>query len=773
MRCLHCHKNDIAPSVQVCPYCGVFLPELYRNLLPIGMFLNQGRYRIDDVLGRGGFGVTYRATHVALHKTVALKEFYPREHAARNTTTWQIIVGTQQQPLYERGLKRFEREGQTLAELRHPNIVGINHLFTEHNTAYLEMEFLEGHTLKEELMAAPEHRLDEARVRHIMASLVAALSVAHYKRIYHLDIKADNVMVEPTGRVVLIDFGAARRGLGTLSTQSFTPGYAPPELMSEVSDPGPESDIFELGMTLHELLTGTLPPDAMSRAMDQVRGILWSPDGLVEPWHTLLETALPLAREARAQDVREWWAKAMLPAAPPVAPAIASPGAPSGASSGASPVEPQEAPTELIAPPPEPPKEAPKEPQKRAKTPASQTPKPQRGADLRVEVTVTAAEARSGCRKAYATLEAGQGIVDIPPGARQGQQLRLTGRGQAGQHGGPAGDLIATVKVPSASMPKEAKPKEAKPKEAKIKALPVKVAPAKATPVKETEAPATAAPATGAPPLLLRVALPAGAMLLLLGVGLVWFGGKPQSGSMPAPTSPRSGPASAMPSPASAMPSPASAMPSQPAAQPVQVIVCTTSGLLPTAYCPRREKRSFAAGQEPHQRCARHTAATRAAATRQLVQGVTGGDTRLVTKALDDGADIETRLFKDGQTPLITAAANSNAPLVRLLLSRGARVGAQDDRGESALLEAAAQGYTATATALFAGGADKYIDLPSKEGVTPLIAAAAFNKPEMVHLLLAHKADVTPRDGSYHKTALQWTRSEAVKNMLRAHGASE
>ena len=83
MRCLHCGRDGVSVSAESCPKCGVHLPSLMRDLLPMGSLLRGGAYRIDYPLGRGGFGITYRAIHLGLEKLVAIKEFYPREHAVR------------------------------------------------------------------------------------------------------------------------------------------------------------------------------------------------------------------------------------------------------------------------------------------------------------------------------------------------------------------------------------------------------------------------------------------------------------------------------------------------------------------------------------------------------------------------------------------------------------------------------------------------------------------------------------------------------------------
>jgi len=106
-----------------------------RDVLPPGTRLDEGKYRIDYALGRGGFGITYRAMHVKLEKIVALKEFYPQAYAHREGTTGRLTVALPQQDSYGRGLERFLKEGRILAKLNHSNVVQVQDFFEERGTA--------------------------------------------------------------------------------------------------------------------------------------------------------------------------------------------------------------------------------------------------------------------------------------------------------------------------------------------------------------------------------------------------------------------------------------------------------------------------------------------------------------------------------------------------------------------------------------------------------------------------------------------------------------
>jgi formylglycine-generating enzyme required for sulfatase activity/predicted Ser/Thr protein kinase len=307
MRCLNCYKDGIALKAEVCPNCGVHLPSLLRDVLPNSTQLKWGTYEIEYALGRGGFGITYRAHHTLLEQLLAIKEFYPQELAIRNGKTGSLSVPRTQEEAYLRGKERFLREGRILAKLSHPNIVGVRDLFEERGTAYLVMELIAGKTLRQELDAQRDKKLPAKRVEEIIGQLVGALQAVHDAGVYHLDIKPENILLTPDSRAVLVDFGAAKQessGRSTKSsTRSFSEAYAAPELIGG-QPVGAESDIFELGMVLCEMLTGTRPEPALSRVL---MGDNWKAAGVAEPWQSLVAAALVLQKEKRPSSVRKWW----------------------------------------------------------------------------------------------------------------------------------------------------------------------------------------------------------------------------------------------------------------------------------------------------------------------------------------------------------------------------------------------------------------------------------------------------------------------------------
>ena len=239
--------------------------------LPNGTLLQGGKYRIERVLGQGGFGITYLATQVMLDRQVAIKEFFFRDFNLRDGDTKTVTIATEaSRELVERYRKKFVKEAQTISRLDHAGIVRIHDIFEENATAYYVMEYLEGESLSqlvERRGAIPE---DEA-VGYVSA-VGDALQYIHAMHINHLDIKPGNIIRRRDGRVVLIDFGVSKQydattDQGTTTTPvGISHGYSPAEQYRQggVQQFSPQSDVYALAATLFKLLTGVTPPDAMT-----------------------------------------------------------------------------------------------------------------------------------------------------------------------------------------------------------------------------------------------------------------------------------------------------------------------------------------------------------------------------------------------------------------------------------------------------------------------------------------------------------------------------
>ncbi len=227
---------------------------------------NLFEYRIDAVLGQGGFGVTYLATDVHLNVKVAIKEYLPAEVATRASDKSVSPCWPEDISLYQSGLDSFLVEARTLATFRHPNIVRVARFFEANRTAYMVLEYERGKPLRKWWEGRKD--LPEAELLILLQPLLDGLAAVHAAGYMHRDIKPDNIYVRKyDGSLVLLDFGAARAKVGPASAMAdvITPGYAPPEQYGQ-GEQGPWTDIYALGATLYWMVTGTKPPPAPARA---------------------------------------------------------------------------------------------------------------------------------------------------------------------------------------------------------------------------------------------------------------------------------------------------------------------------------------------------------------------------------------------------------------------------------------------------------------------------------------------------------------------------
>ncbi len=305
MLCLNCHTDELSLDVETCPQCGVHIPSLLRDILPSKKTLRQNTYCLDYPLGRGSFGITYCAHHCILKNKVAIKEFYPQEIVIRHSLTQDIEPLAEYKDAYQRALHRFLQEGQILAKFNHPNILKVRDWFAEKNTAYLVMDLIEGKPLNIIQDHYPKRQLPSSKIEHFITQLVNALTAIHQASIYHLDLKPENLLITPQQQLIVIDFGAAKQAIHAKhrGTRSYTESYAAPEIIMG-GEVGSESDLFEVGMLLYELLTGCLPPPALSRFLENET---WNANHLSSPWNFLLNQALALRREERPHNIGIWW----------------------------------------------------------------------------------------------------------------------------------------------------------------------------------------------------------------------------------------------------------------------------------------------------------------------------------------------------------------------------------------------------------------------------------------------------------------------------------
>jgi parallel beta-helix repeat protein len=293
----------------ICPQCGATFttPSISVSLsLPLGTKLFGGKYSVGKVLGQGGFGITYMGADTILSRPVAIKELFP-EGCQRNGTT---VQPTRITPSDFASMKqKFLDEARLLASLNHPGIVKVYDFFEENDTAYMVMEYLRGKSLAK-LVEERGGALGEQEAVGYILKVCEALDVVHKAGYLHRDIKPDNIIVCGDGRVVLVDFGAARSfmaGKTGKMTVILTPGFAPYEQYATMARFGPTLDIYALGATLYYLLTGEVPISAPDRAIGvELRGVREINGRVSRQVEEAVRKAMAMRVEERPQSVGEF-----------------------------------------------------------------------------------------------------------------------------------------------------------------------------------------------------------------------------------------------------------------------------------------------------------------------------------------------------------------------------------------------------------------------------------------------------------------------------------
>ena len=238
----------------------------HHGALPKGYRLQE--YRVERVLGFGGFGITYLAVDTNLDKIVAIKEYLPNDLALRANGAGVVPKATECREDFQWGLDRFLDEARALARFRHPNLVPVHRFFEANGSAYVVMEYEAGERLTE-ILRRTTQSVPEEEALALLDGLLDGLAAVHRGGYLHRDIKPGNIIVRADGTPVLIDFGAARQALGQRSqavTSIVTPGYAPLEQYTTSGNQGPWTDIYAAGAVAHQIVTGAPPPEATARA---------------------------------------------------------------------------------------------------------------------------------------------------------------------------------------------------------------------------------------------------------------------------------------------------------------------------------------------------------------------------------------------------------------------------------------------------------------------------------------------------------------------------
>ena len=236
------------------------------NILSVGKKLRGGTITIIGHISSGGFGNTYIVRN-NFDEVLAMKEFFMKDINQRERDIVTVSV-TANRKTYDSQREKFAKEAKRLRKLNNEHVVRVHDLFDENNTSYYVMDYIDGESLANRLKRTNK-ALPQNDVIDILQQLLDALSYIHSQGIWHLDIKPANIMVDKSGNVVLVDFGASKQmdSKGSYTATStmlcYSPHFAPLEQIEQnLAKIGPWTDFYSLGATLYNLLTNTMPPSS-------------------------------------------------------------------------------------------------------------------------------------------------------------------------------------------------------------------------------------------------------------------------------------------------------------------------------------------------------------------------------------------------------------------------------------------------------------------------------------------------------------------------------
>jgi serine/threonine protein kinase len=284
------------------------------ELLP-GTTLFHGQYRIKRFINSGGFGITYLASD-SLNRDVVLKECFVGAFCRRSDTRVRPRSEGSKLPL-QKVMRGFLNEARALAALSHPNIVRVQQVFEDNDTAYMALDYISGHDLLE-VIDEKKMELTPRQIVTMARKLVSALGHIHSRQLLHCDISPDNICVTPDAEPILIDFGAARKSASG-EAQKHTgfslvkDGYSPYEFYSTGGSCGPWSDIYSLGASLYHAVSGATPADCQSRLSAMIEGrpdplqpLAGQVDGYPPRFLESIDRAMAVQLSARFQSAQDW-----------------------------------------------------------------------------------------------------------------------------------------------------------------------------------------------------------------------------------------------------------------------------------------------------------------------------------------------------------------------------------------------------------------------------------------------------------------------------------
>ncbi|MDR2809642.1 MAG: serine/threonine protein kinase [Tannerellaceae bacterium] len=250
--------------------------------LPVGHYLQNKKYQLLQVVGQGGFGITYKGIlftevkgplgTIKTEVPISIKEYFFKDYCYRAPEEVSVHVHTETgQFLFQKFKEKLIKEARILSEVNHPHIVHVLDVFEENNTAYIAMEYISGYSLK--YLLERNGIFPETKVLKYTHQIGKALQFVHEKNVLHLDIKPSNILIDKNDNAHLIDFGVSKRydveNTETSATMlTLSKGFASVEQYDNEGTHlfSPCPDIYSLGATMYNLLTGKIPTESILRA---------------------------------------------------------------------------------------------------------------------------------------------------------------------------------------------------------------------------------------------------------------------------------------------------------------------------------------------------------------------------------------------------------------------------------------------------------------------------------------------------------------------------
>jgi serine/threonine protein kinase len=307
--------TQIDPRLNAEPY--EVDPDVFADDLKPGTQLLDGQYTILGFLNSGGFGITYLAKD-SLSRTVVIKECFPNTLCRRSTSRVRAR-SRKHTGEFQSFVQSFIAEARSLARLVHPNIVGVHQVFEDNDTAYMAIDFINGKDLHD-ILDSTDQAFTPAEIVVLLKKMLSAVEFIHEAGILHRDISPDNILIDPTGNPVLIDFGAASEAV-VRATRVLTgrrvvkDGYSPQEFYLTGAEQSPSSDLYALAATFYHVITGKVPPESQRRLAMVAEGSAdpYTPldgayPGYPDGFLAAVDTALRVMPRDRIQSANDWLA---------------------------------------------------------------------------------------------------------------------------------------------------------------------------------------------------------------------------------------------------------------------------------------------------------------------------------------------------------------------------------------------------------------------------------------------------------------------------------